>query len=67
MAEAGSSSDNMQKGKGLVGGFKTVGTGAKFDEDQTVDNEDKRGPGRPPKEDTPFTTVGKTAEEENGE
>tara|TARA_R110002126_G_scaffold8882_7_gene40925 strand:+ start:99 stop:308 length:210 start_codon:yes stop_codon:yes gene_type:complete len=65
MAEANSSAENMQKGKGIIGGFKTVGTGSDSDNKHpAVTGEDpgRKGPGRPPKNESSFTQVGKPAD-----
>lgn len=69
MAEEGSSADNMGKGRGIPRGWRTVGLGLQGeDRHPEITGEDpmKRGPGRPPKNDSSFTTVGKTAEQEQG-
>lgn len=67
MAEGNTTPENMKAGRGIIGGFRVVGNGSEGDANHpTVTGEDasKRGPGRPPKNESSFTEVGKTAEEE---
>ena len=70
MAEGeGSTADNMKKGLGIIDGYKTVGMGLKGEADHpevTGVDPDKRGPGRPPANESSFTTVGKSADQEQG-
>ena len=69
MAEEGSTADNMMKGKGIAGGFKTVGAGCEGDAthyEVTGQDPTRRGPGRPPLNESSFRVVGKTAEQEQG-
>lgn len=68
-AGEGSISDHMKKGQGIIKGFQTVGMGLEGEAahpEITGDDPMRRGPGRPPKNESSFRTVGRTAEEENG-
>lgn len=69
MAEEGSTADNMMKGRGKSGGFKTVGQGLKGEATHpeiTGIDPDKKGPGRPSHGESSFRTVGPSVEEEQG-
>lgn len=70
MAEGeGATADRMMKGQGIIHGFKTVGQGLKGEKDHpeiTGIDPTKKGPGRPTKEESSFTVVGPSVEQEQG-
>ena len=68
MAEPGSMAENMGQGKGISKGYKTVGQGLKGEDTHpeiTGINPARKGPGRPPANESSFKVVGKTADQEN--
>jgi len=69
MPEEGSPADNMSKGKGINKGYRVVGQGLEGEEnhpEMTGVDPTKRGPGRPPHNESSFRTVGPSAEGEQG-
>ena len=59
----------MKKGQGIIGGYKTVGSGLSGEEKHPeITGEDpmKKGPGRPPANESSFKVVGPSADQEQG-